>query len=139
MDDVRRVIVRIRLEKCTEDLEAARLLFNQGAYRIAISRAYYAIFMLTTAVLLTQDIVRSKHSGVVAAFNQYFIKPGLIEAEYGQIFHRAFKARMDADYSDSAQFGAEQARQAIEDAERFVRRLETYLYDTGILSDEHSN
>lgn len=137
MDDVHRVIVRIRLEKCTEDLKAAWLLFNQGAYRIAISRAYYAIFMLTTAVLLTQDIVRSKHSGVLAAFNQYFVKPGLIEPEYGQIFHRAFKARMDADYSDSAQFNAEQAKQAIEDAERFIGRLEAYLQDVGVLTNIH--
>jgi len=95
--------------------------------------------MLATAALLTQDIARSKHSGVLAAFNQYLVKPGLIEAEYGQIFQRAFKARMDADYSDSAYFDQEQAKQAIEDAERFVSRLETYLRETGVLPDQDSD
>jgi len=139
MDDARRVIVRIRLEKCAEDLKVARLLLSQGTYRIAVSRAYYAIFMLATAVLLTQDIARSKHSGVLAAFNQYVVKPGLIEAEYGQIFQRAFKARMDADYSDSAYFNQEQAVQTVEDAERFVRRLEIFLRETGALPDQDSD
>ena len=139
MDESHPVIIRIRLEKCAEDLKVARLLLEEGAYRIAVSRAYYAIFMLTTAVLLSRDIVRSKHSGVLAAFIQFFVKPGLIEPEYGQIFRRAFKARMDADYSDSAHFGEVEARQAVEEAERFIRRMEAYLRDAGIFLDTQAD
>jgi uncharacterized protein (UPF0332 family) len=133
MDDAQRVIVRIRLEKCDQDLKYARLLLAEGAYRIAISRAYYAIFVLTTAVLLTLDISRSKHSGVIGAFNQFLVKPGLIEDEYGKILVRAFKARTEADYSDSTEFTREKAQQAIKDAERFAERLKIFLKEAGAI------
>ena len=139
MNDAQRVIIHIRLAKCLEDLKYARLLLTEGAYRIAISRAYYAIFVLATAVLLTLDISRSKHSGVIAAFNQHLVKPGLIEPEYGKILVRAFKARTEADYSDSAEFTLEKAQQAIQDAERFAARLRAYLEEVNALDRNLGN
>lgn len=56
-----------------------------------------------------------------------------IEAEYGRIYSRAFKHRLDADYKDEAQFDAEKARQILSDAERFVARLEKYLRSVGAI------
>lgn len=35
---------RYRLDKSKEDLMAAKLLFDNGNYRIANNRAYYSIF-----------------------------------------------------------------------------------------------
>jgi uncharacterized protein (UPF0332 family) len=97
-----RVIVAHRLARFREELKYSRLPLNEGAYRITISRLYYAIFTLATAALLTRDILRHKHAGVLAAFNEFLVKPGLIEPDYGRILHEAFKARQEADYSDSA-------------------------------------
>jgi len=127
MEEHTRIIVRLRLEKCREDLKFARLLIEQGAYRIGISRAYYAVFMAATAALLTLGITRRKHSGVHSAFNQYLVKPGFIEPEYGKIYKDALKARLDADYSDFAKFTKEQAESILSDAERFVERVGQYL------------
>lgn len=41
---VQKDYARYRLNKSKEDLEAARLLFDNGNYRIANNRAYYSIF-----------------------------------------------------------------------------------------------
>ncbi len=111
MDESIGVIVSIRLEKAREDLEAVRQLINSGMYRIAISRAYYAVFGITTAALLTQGIERGKHSGVQSAFSHYFIKSGIIEPEYGKIYTLLRKAR----------------------AEKFVARMERYLRGVGTI------
>jgi uncharacterized protein (UPF0332 family) len=54
----------------------------------AVNRAYYAIFYAANALLATQGLSRSKHSGVIAAFRQHFVKPGQIEDEYGLIYAR---------------------------------------------------
>lgn len=43
---VQRDYAKYRLDKSKEDLEAAKLLFENGNYRIANNRAYYSIFML---------------------------------------------------------------------------------------------
>jgi uncharacterized protein (UPF0332 family) len=42
---------------------------------------------------LTQGYSRKKHSGVESAFNQFFVKPGLIEPAYGAIYIKAYRAR----------------------------------------------
>ncbi len=115
-------------------MKYSRLLIGEGAYRIATSRLYYAIFTLATAALLSQDVLRHKHAGVLAAFNEFLVKPGLIEPEFGRIFHEAFKARQEADYSDSAEFREEDARRMLRDAEQFGRRLTEYLQSVNFTS-----
>ncbi len=131
MDENTKLIIGIRLERCKEDIETARLLIEQGKYRPAISQAYYAVFAIASAALLVFDIRRSKHSAVESAVHQYLVGSGLIEPEYGRIYSQAFKHRLDADYKDEAQFSEEQARQILDDAERFVARLEKYLQSVG--------
>jgi len=49
--------------------------------------------------LLTKKLERSKHSGVEAAFNQYFIKNKIIEVEYGKIFDYVRRKREECDYN----------------------------------------
>jgi uncharacterized protein (UPF0332 family) len=127
MDENTRIIIGIRLEKARQELEAVHQLNDSAMYRIAISRAYYAIFGITTAVLLTKDIDRSKHSGVQAAFGHYFIKPGIIEPEYGKIYSLLRRAREESDYSDYGRLTRERAEKVLSDAERFVARMEQYL------------
>ena len=133
MDENTRIIVGIRLEKARQELKAVRQLIDSAMYRIAISRAYYAVFGIPTAVLLTKDIDRSKHSGVQAAFGHYFIKPGIIEPEYGKIYSLLRRAREESDYSDYAQFTRERAKKILADAERFVARMEQYLRGLGTI------
>ena len=65
-----RVLIEVRLDRAREDIETARELFNLGRYRAVVNRSYYAIFSVTTALLLTQRIERSKHAGVESAFIQ---------------------------------------------------------------------
>ena len=74
MDEETRVLIDVRLDRSREDLETAKELVDLGRYRAAVNRAYYAIFGITTALLLTQRIERSKHTGVEAAFIQHFSK-----------------------------------------------------------------
>ena len=134
MDENTKIIIGIRLEKSKEDLRWARALLAQGGYRQSISRAYYAVFALASAALLTQKITRKKHSGVESAFHQFLIKPKLIEQEYAAIYKDAFKARLDADYADATEFTEIKARQVLGDAERFVERIERYLRGIGAIS-----
>ncbi len=133
MDEHTKVIINIRLKKAKEDIATAHDLIALGRVRGAVNRAYYAIYHLATAVLLTQDIERSKHSGVQSAFGQYLIKPGLIEPEYGRILTSARKAREASDYADRLELDEEAARRVVADADRFVARMEEYLTNAGVL------
>jgi uncharacterized protein (UPF0332 family) len=89
---------------------------------------------MTTAVLLTKDVVRAKHSGVQSAFGETLVKAGLIEEVYGRIYTRLRKSREESDYSDRIAINDEIARARLDDAEKFVHRLERYLLEIGAIT-----
>jgi len=133
VDENTKIIIGVRLEKAKDDIATAHELIALRRLRGAVNRAYYAIYHLATAVLLTQDIERSKHSGVQSAFSQYLVKPGLIEPEYGRILTSARKARETSDYADRIELDEETAQRIIADTDRFVARMEEYLAGVGAL------
>jgi uncharacterized protein (UPF0332 family) len=133
VDETVRVLIRIRVERADEELGAARMLIDSGFYRIASSRAYYAAFLMASAVLLTLDVTRAKHSGVEGAFHQLLIKAGRIEVEYGQLYTLLRKTREDSDYNERVVATLDMARQRLEDAERFTARLKEYLREVGVI------
>lgn len=132
MDEETRTLVKVRIESSQEDLETAKELLDLKRYRAALNRAYYAILSVTSAVLLTERIERSKHSGVEAAFIQHFVKTGVIEAEYGKIFDYIRKKREESDYSVKIKIDEETARKVVREAENFIVRLRRYLEEMGL-------
>jgi len=127
MDEKTRVLIEVRLDSAQEDIETAKELLDLGRYRAAVNRSYYAIFSVTTALLLTKKIERSKHSGVESAFIQNFIKTGIFEIEFGKIFDYIRKKREEADYSARIIIDKETAEKIVRDADKFVSRITGYL------------
>ena len=127
MDEQTRVLIEVRLDRAREDIETARELFNLGRYRAVVNRSYYAIFSVTTALLLTQRIERSKHAGVESAFIQNFIKTGIIETEYGKIYDYIRKKREESDYSARITIDKETAEKVVDNVEKFIVHLAEYL------------
>jgi uncharacterized protein (UPF0332 family) len=116
-----------------EALGGATYNLEGGFYGIAVNRAYYAFFYAATALLLTLDITRSKHSGVLAAFRQHFVKPGEFAAQASRDYGEAFELRNMADYEMLGEAGEAQARATVERAQRFLERCEAYLAERGYL------
>lgn len=74
----RRLEIVAYLERADQSIQAARDLATMGYYDFAASRAYYAAFYGATAILLSEGLDFSKHSGVIAAIHQRFVKTGKI-------------------------------------------------------------
>ena len=66
--------VMANLERAEQAVAAARKLVSDGYYDFAASRAYYAAFYSASALLLHEGLEFRKHSGVIAAIHQHFIK-----------------------------------------------------------------
>ena len=111
-------------------LEAARFNLAQGFYDTATNRAYYAIFYAASGLLWSQGISRSKHTGVLAAFRHHFVKPGLIEREYSELYGAAMESRISSDYEITLQADRLLAGKSLEAAQRFVDRITAYLDET---------
>jgi uncharacterized protein (UPF0332 family) len=117
---------RTGLERCWEELAAARLLAGKGFEAQAVSRAYFAAFFAAEAALLALGETRSKHSGVVSAFVHLLVRTGQVDEEIGRLLRSLFERRNEADYSP-VDVPAEEADAAIRDAERVVGAVKTWL------------
>jgi uncharacterized protein (UPF0332 family) len=67
---------RSGMDRCREELAAARLLADKGFEAQAVSRAYFAAFLAAETALLALGETRSKHSGVISAFVHLVIRRG---------------------------------------------------------------
>lgn len=90
-------LIETYVEAAERSLEGAKHNLSGGIFGIATSRAYYVFFYAASALLLTRDLTRSKHSGVLSAFRQHFVKTGLIETEYSDAYGEAFDVRLITD------------------------------------------
>lgn len=133
MEERVQAYARLRLERAREDLTTARHNVEQGYFRAAVNRAYYAVFHMASAALFSQGIQRSKHSGIEAAFSQFLVKSGQIEVEFSRFYQQARRQREEADYADLVTIDEATAQQTVTSAERFVDRLEDFLRDVGAL------
>ena len=91
------------------------------------------MFYAANALLATRHMERSKHSGVIAAFREHFVKTGLIEPGYSDWYGETMDARQRGDYTLDLVLDEARAGESIEQAERFADRVERYLRDRGIL------
>jgi uncharacterized protein (UPF0332 family) len=62
-----------------EALRGAGYDLDGGCYGIAVDQAYCAFSYAKTVLLLTPDVARNRHSGVLAAFRQHFVRPDVLD------------------------------------------------------------
>ena len=93
-----REATNIYLDAAHEALAGSQYNFDGGYYAIAVNRAHYAVFYAANALLATKGLARGKHSGTISAFRQSFVKPGLIEPEYSDIYGSLMDDRHISDY-----------------------------------------
>lgn len=128
--------IQAYLGHAQRSLASAESSIEHGFYNTVINRAYYAIFYAASGLLLTHNLSRSKHSGVIAAFRQQFVQAGLIEPEYSDIYGDVMDARMGSDYDMTWEVEEATARDKLEDARRFVERAVHYLEEGGWLNGQ---
>jgi len=133
LEPINQEAVLVYLDGARDALRSAQYNLDGDFYGVAINRAYYAFFYAATALLLTLDLTRSKHSAVLAAFRERFVKPGIFPVQDSHAYGEAFELRNVTDYEMLGQADEVQAHTVVENARRFVERCETYLATKGYL------
>jgi uncharacterized protein (UPF0332 family) len=114
------------LDRARDDLAAANDLRASGHAPQACSRAYFAAFYAVSAALSLLGETRTKHSGVLSAFNDKVVREGGFDAETGRILGWLFDLRNTADYRWDP-VAASDAEEALVRASRFVRTVEEWI------------
>lgn len=124
---------KYRFECSVEALEDAKIMFENGRYKNALNRAYYAIFHALRAVNALDGFDSSKHSGVIAYFNQNYVKTEIFGKEISKMIKLASENREQADYLDFFVASKEAAEKQIDCAELVQRSIKDYLIEQEII------
>ena len=120
-------LCRYRLERAKEDLQTARANQDSGFFKASVNRSYYAVFHSIRAVNILDGFDASKHSSVIAHFNQYYVHTGEFDRGIYKIIDGAYRIREKCDYSDFFLVSKEDSAKQLANAESFVKTVEEYI------------
>jgi len=115
-----RILVQYRLDRAREALAEAALLLDSGHAHTGVNRLYYTCFYAASALLFTQGLTATSHSGLRTLFHPHLIRPGLLPLGQGPLYDRLFDQRQRSDYADLVHFGVDEVRAWSVDAQAFV-------------------
>jgi len=121
-------LISYRLERASESLRAARIMFENGMLTFSMNRVYYAMFYSVQALLVSRKVSFSKHGQVKAYFNREMIKTGIFPKEMGRLYNKAFEYRQKFDYIDFSSPDREIVSEYLEKAIDFVSNIQEYLH-----------
>jgi len=115
------------LAKSKEALRQAQEALKLEMFDLAVVRSYYSMFHAVTALLLSEGLAFSRHSGVISAFRQQWVNPGRFPAELGAVLQPAFDLRNKADYAYNESITEVQGRDLVHSTTGFVAETERLL------------
>jgi len=116
------------LYKANQILKEQKVLLNQGLYSGSVSRGYYAIFNLASAILLTKGKEYSSHQALIANFGKEFVKENKIEAKYHRMLIELFALRRTADYDIEKVIDKNTAKLVLKLSLDFLKMTKEYLH-----------
>lgn len=127
MQPSERDLSKYRLARAREDIQTAQINIENKLYKGAVNRSYYAIFHAIRAVNVLDGFDASKHSSVIAHFNQYHVHTGDFAKETYKIIDSAYRIREKCDYSDFFIVSKEEALEQYNKAIEFLKNVEMFL------------
>ncbi len=124
--------IPLLIKKSQEELKAAEILFENGIYSAAVSRAYYCLYHASQALLAAKNINVKSHKGLIQQFGQHFIKTGEISQEFSKILTTAFDLRQLSDYDETVIFDKQQTEFIINSSQEFLVIAQRWLTQQNI-------
>lgn len=126
-------LAKYRFDSSIEALEDAKIMLEAGRYKNTLNRAYYSVFHGMRAVNALDGFDSSKHSGVIAFFNQHYVKENFFPREASKLIKVMSEKRERADYLDFFVASRKDAEEQIQRAELFAKWVEEYLRNKRVL------
>lgn len=119
--------VQALLQKARQSQQAVETLQRDGFLDFAASRAYYSMFYIAQALLLSRGFSFSSHSAVIAAFGKEFAKTGDLDAKFHRRLIDAQDARNVGDYGTGSGVSKAQVQELLVWTIEFLDAAESWL------------
>ena len=133
MDKTTKALIEGYIQKAERKLKVAEKLFKSEDYEDAVSRAYYAVYHATQALLLSEGEQAKSHKGVITLFGLLFVKTGKFSKNMGKYLANLKDDRESSDYEIFSFIDKETAEAALNETKTFLAEAKKYLKKANIL------
>lgn len=127
MDDELRELMKYHLDRAVETLAVAHGLLENGNYKDANNRSYYAAYYAMRAVYTLKGKDFRKHKTLIAEFNKEFVATDIFPRSLGRKISTLALIREQSDYNDFYIASKQESQQQVEIAEELVSAVQKYL------------
>lgn len=96
----RKNLIEYRLSRASETLVEAQYNADGGYFNTAVNRLYYAAYYAASSLMLANGLTSTSHAGIKTMLSLHFVRPGILDIEYGRTFMTLFESRQSGDYED---------------------------------------
>lgn len=120
-------LVKYRLSRAEESLEASRILIQNGLYKEAAGRSYYCVYHTLRSLVALDGTEYKKHAGNITHFHKEYVKPGIFDKHLGDIVQSSFYCREESDYKDFYIIDKKSVEEQVQNAELFYHQISLYI------------
>ena len=117
-------LIEYKFEKAYQALKEADVLADASFHNAAVNRLYYAVYYAASGLMLENSLETATHKGIKTMLGLKFVRPGILEIEYGQIYQRLFDGRQAGDYEDFVYHDKAVYEELRPLAEKFILRIQ---------------
>ena len=124
MEEIRLEYSRHYFKRANEWLNSTKIL---GSANCSVYSSYSAIIHALKAVTILDKFDSKYDSGLIAYFNDKYVKTGIFDAEISKIIDSAYTLRESATYEDFYIASMKDAQNQINGAEKIINTIQPYL------------
>ena len=98
-------------------------------WNIAANRLYYAIFYLSTAILIQKGLSAHTHAGVITMIGLHLVKQELLTTEDMRLIRKMFSLRQEGDYEDFVDVSEEEIHEYLPKVQALLEKMKSLITD----------
>lgn len=128
-DEERDAVVKYRIEKSMKSFQEAEKVSEICLWNIAANRLYYAIFYLSTAILIHKGLSAHTHAGVISMIGLHLVKQELLTTEDMRLIRKMFSLRQEGDYEDFVDVSEEEIHEYLPKVQALLEKMKSLITD----------
>ena len=118
-------MIEKEMKEANTDHDTASESFDNQAFKWCIIQSYYSMFHSAKALVLSKGYREKSHYCLKVALEELFIKTGLIDEKFLDMFDETMGARKDADYG--LIYSPDAAEESLNNAAEFMAKAREIL------------
>lgn len=120
-------LVNYRLQRSSDTMQEANVLFREKHYNTTINRLYYACYYAVSALLLKNGITAHTHNGAKTMLGLHFVVTEKLAIKTANTYNTLFEKRQSGDYDDFIYFDEETTLELFEKSKEFIQKIQSLI------------